>query len=228
MNEVKAITIKLYYESLDQKKTTLIFIIIFGVLIAALVSVFIPYTSEKIQIIIVAMLSVVILKQWSAESFAAEKENNTFESILSTGINLKKLYWSQVFFNLFLVLFMESILIVLFKIMNMILKVQLTISYGEFLLMILILLQLQIFMATIATFISLTSRDVRSSASKSAKYLYIIMLFISITVTLKINNTPYLLYIYEFLLLLMAITNIIVIKYKNYKLGKIQYEDILN
>lgn len=228
MNEIKAITMKLYYESLYQKKNSLIFIIIFGVLIAAVVSVFILNISEKIQIIIVAMLSVVILKQWAGESFAAEKENNTFESILSTGINLKKLYWIQVFFNLFLVLFMESILIVSFKIMNMILKVQLTISYGEFLLMILILLQLQIFMATIATFISLTSKDVRTSASKSAKYLYIIMLFISITVTLKINNTPYLLYIYEFLLLLMTITNIIVIKYKNYKLSKIKYEDILN
>lgn len=228
MNEAKTIAYKLYRESLCQKKSTLIFIIIFGFLCGFSASFCIPHMSEKIQLLVVSMITIVILKQWSAESFAAEKENRTFESILSTTLDLSKLYWVEVIYNLILAIIIEVILIILFKISNVYLNVETAFIDLDLFMLMILLLQLQIFMGITATYISLTSADVRTSGSRSAKILYLIMLFISIIVSLKINNTPYLVYIYIVLILFMLIINIITIKYKQYKLKTIRYEDILN
>lgn len=227
MNEIKAIIRKQYYEFLYEKKNTLFLIMIIGTISGLLMPVLSHNLSERIQMTIVAIFSITLLKQWSAESFASEKENNTLESILSTSVDLKKLYWIGLLFNLLLVFLVEYMLIIIFIIINHIINVQSIPSIYEALLLILLLFNLKTSIAIVVTFISLTSKDVRIANSRASKHLYIAIFLISIVVTLNTKTIPYLTSIYVCLVFIMLLINLILIKYTNSKLNKIYFEDVL-
>ncbi|MBW4827582.1 MAG: hypothetical protein KZY61_06615 [Clostridiaceae bacterium] len=227
MNEIKAIIRKQYYEFLYEKKNTLFLIMIIGTISGLLMPVLSHNLSERIQMTIVAIFSITLLKQWSAESFASEKENNTLESILSTSVDLKKLYWIELLFNLLLVSLVEYMLIIIFSIINHIINVQPILSRYEALLLILLLFNLKVSIAVVVTFISLTSKDVRIANSRASKHLYIAIFLISIVVTLNTKTIPYLTSIYVCLVFIMLLINLILIKYTNSKLNKIYFEDVL-
>lgn len=227
MNEIKAIIRKQYYEFLYEKKNTLFLIMIIGTISGLLMLVLSHNLSERIQMTIIAIFSITLLKQWSAESFASEKENNTLESILSTSVDLKKLYWIGLLFNLLLVSLVEYMLIIIFSIINHIINVQPILSRYEALLLILLLFNLKVSIAVVVTFISLTSKDVRIANSRASKHLYIAIFLISIVVTLNTKTIPYLTSIYVCLVFIMLLINLILIKYTNSKLNKIYFEDVL-
>ncbi|RBP38234.1 hypothetical protein [Garciella nitratireducens] len=227
MNEIKAIVRKQYYEFLYEKKNTLLLIVIIGAISGFLIPVLSHNLSERIQMTIVAIFSITLLKQWSAESFASEKENNTLESILSTPIDLKKLYWVEMLFNLLLVSLVEYTLIIIFSIINHIINVQPILSRYEALLLILLLFNLKVSIAIVVTFISLTSKDVRIANSRASKHLYIAIFLISIVVTLNPKKIPYITSIYICLIFIMLLINLILIKYANSKFNKIYFEDVL-
>lgn len=227
MNEIKAIIRKQYYEFLYEKKNTLFLIMIIGTISGLLMLVLSHNLSERIQMTIIAIFSITLLKQWSAESFASEKENNTLESILSTSVDLKKLYWIGLLFNLLLVSLVEYMLIIIFSIINHIINVQSIPSRYEALLLILLLFNLKVSIAVVVTFISLTSKDVRIANSRASKHLYIAIFLISIVVTLNTKTIPYLTSIYVCLVFIMLLINLILIKYTNSKLNKIYFEDVL-
>lgn len=227
MNEIKAIIRKQYYEFLYEKKNTLFLIMIIGTISGLLMPVLSHNLSERIQMTIVAIFSITLLKQWSAESFASEKENNTLESILSTSVDLKKLYWIELLFNLLLVSLVEYMLIIIFSIINHIINVQPILSIYEALLLILLLFNLKVSIAVVVTFISLTSKDVRIANSRASKHLYIAIFLISIVVTLNTKTIPYLTSIYVCLVFIMLLINLILIKYTNSELNKIYFEDVL-
>lgn len=227
MNEIKGIIRKQYYEFLYEKKNTLFLIMIIGTISGLLMLVLSHNLSERIQMTIIAIFSITLLKQWSAESFASEKENNTLESILSTSVDLKKLYWIGLLFNLLLVSLVEYMLIIIFSIINHIINVQSILSRYEALLLILLLFNLKVSIAVVVTFISLTSKDVRIANSRASKHLYIAIFLISIVVTLNTKTIPYLTSIYVCLVFIMLLINLILIKYTNSKLNKIYFEDVL-
>lgn len=227
MNEIKGIIRKQYYEFLYEKKNTLFLIMIIGTISGLLMLVLSHNLSERIQMTIIAIFSITLLKQWSAESFASEKENNTLESILSTSVDLKKLYWIGLLFNLLLVSLVEYMLIIIFSIINHIINVQPILSRYEALLLILLLFNLKTSIAIVVTFISLTSKDVRIANSRASKHLYIAIFLISIVVTLNTKTIPYLTSIYVCLVFIMLLINLILIKYTNSKLNKIYFEDVL-
>lgn len=227
MNEIKGIIRKQYYEFLYEKKNTLFLIMIIGTISGLLMLVLSHNLSERIQMTIIAIFSITLLKQWSAESFASEKENNTLESILSTSVDLKKLYWIGLLFNLLLVSLVEYMLIIIFSIINHIINVQSIPSIYETLLLILLLFNLKTSIAIVVTFISLTSKDVRIANSRASKHLYIAIFLISIVVTLNTKTIPYLTSIYVCLVFIMLLINLILIKYTNSKLNKIYFEDVL-
>jgi len=227
MNEIKGIIRKQYYEFLYEKKNTLFLIMIIGTISGLLMLVLSHNLSERIQMTIIAIFSITLLKQWSAESFASEKENNTLESILSTSVDLKKLYWIGLLFNLLLVSLVEYMLIIIFSIINHIINVQPILSRYEALLLILLLFNLKVSIAVVVTFISLTSKDVRIANSRASKHLYIAIFLISIVVTLNTKTIPYLTSIYVCLVFIMLLINLILIKYTNSKLNKIYFEDVL-
>lgn len=227
MNEIKGIIRKQYYEFLYEKKNTLFLIMIIGTISGLLMLVLSHNLSERIQMTIIAIFSITLLKQWSAESFASEKENNTLESILSTSVDLKKLYWIGLLFNLLLVSLVEYMLIIIFSIINHIINVQSIPSRYEALLLILLLFNLKVSIAVVVTFISLTSKDVRIANSRASKHLYIAIFLISIVVTLNTKTIPYLTSIYVCLVFIMLLINLILIKYTNSKLNKIYFEDVL-
>ena len=227
MNEIKAIVRKQYYEFLYEKKNTLFLIMIIGTISGLLMPVLSHNLSERIQMTIVAIFTITLLKQWSAESFASEKENNTLESILSTSVDLKKLYWIELLFNLLLVSLVEYMLVIIFSITNHIINVQLILSIYEALLLILLLFNLKVSIAIVVTSISLTSKDVRIANSRASKHLYIAIFLISIVVTLNTKTIPYLTSIYVCLVFIMLLINLILIKYTNSKLNKIYFEDVL-
>ncbi|WP_042678593.1 hypothetical protein [Anaerosalibacter massiliensis] len=227
MNEIKAIVRKQYYEFLYEKKNTLFLIMIIGTISGLLMPVLSHNLSERIQMTIVAIFTITLLKQWSAESFASEKENNTLESILSTSVDLKKLYWIELLFNLLLVSLVEYMLVIIFSITNHIINVQLILSIYEALLLILLLFNLKVSIAIVVTSISLTSKDVRIANSRASKHLYIAIFLISIVVTLNTKTISYLTSIYVCLVFIMLLINLILIKYTNSKLNKIYFEDVL-
>jgi hypothetical protein len=196
MYEYKAIFSKLIKEAHSQKIHTFIFVVLIACVAGFVMPLFIGDLSFKIQIYSIAVFSIVLLRQWAAESFAAEKENHTLEALISTCIKIKVLFYTEVFFNFLLATIVEYILILIFAAANYFLGIRVFLEANEFILLLFIHFMIKLFISQRVTWISLLSKDVRTANSFASKYLFGTVFFISIIIALQVNEADYLEFIY--------------------------------
>lgn len=207
MGIYKVILNKLIKESLLQKRSTFMFVI----LIACLAAIVVPATAEKLSLKIeiygVAIFSIILLRQWASESFAAEKENHTLEALISTCVNVKALFYAAVLFNYLLATLIEYILIAIFILANLFLKPQIDLSIKEWFILLLIHFLLKTLLSQRITWLSLISKDVRTANSRSSKYLFFSVFFASIVTSFIGTQEYYLDMVYSTFIGLLLLLN---------------------
>ena len=208
MQQYKIIFSKLLKEAHIQKKHTFLFVIAIAIIVGIVMPLVAGNISFRVQSYTIAIFSVVLLRQWAAESFASEKENKTLESLLSTCVEIKMLFRGKIIFNYVLASLVEYILIIVFFITNTLLKISMSIVVSELIMLIVIHAMIKLFLAQRITWISLNSKDVRTANSYASKYLFATIFLLSMIISLKVTGTKYLTSIYLSITALGCLINI--------------------
>ncbi|WDV44104.1 hypothetical protein PV797_11255 [Clostridiaceae bacterium M8S5] len=220
MREFKTLLKKQYIESKYMKKYTIILMIIIALITSIIIPIVLNKSALRIQLSIVATFTIILLKQWAAESFASEKENKTLESLLSTCVNIKCLFFAKAFFVYLLSSFIQYSLIIILTLINYYFETQVFLELNEIIIFIILLSCIKLFITTRVTLISLFSKNVQVANSMAAKYLYVSILCISIIITLKFVSLSNLIYLYSIFIVFLIIVNVLSIIHVNNKIKK--------
>lgn len=208
MGQALAIKNKLIKEFLRKKKETALLFFLANIIIIIVIPYLFNKKSVSFQLYSIEIFNLVLLRQWTAESFASERENKTFESLISSGVNIETLFYSETVFYFLSTIVIKYALLLIFTCTYYLFNHGINLGVDDFLLMVFIDITVKIYMAFKISWISMLSKTVNEANVRSSKYMILFTLLIYVLINMKFTMNQGLLIFYSIVLILFIFLNI--------------------
>ncbi|MEK3861995.1 hypothetical protein MHH60_00800 [Paenibacillus sp. FSL H7-0716] len=206
MNEIE-IVFRMQLKEYFKDKGALIFHLCAVVLIGIVAPVF--RMNDTVLLSASILFPLILLKQWTANSFAGEKEMKTIETLLSSPIKSKSLFYGKCMYCFFSSGVYYLSIFILILLVKSFTKEHFQMNFWEWVGMLILCIQILLTVTLIGVDRSITSDDIQMANSKLTVVFYPIYIYIVILINLFTQHLMVATYLLSavFLVVLMGVNS---------------------